>query len=92
MQRDERRPNYSQPVTIEEMAILAAKRVEFILSLLLVSVLACAFALHAQALPPTPHTPDLLGIYPGMPLNEAQATLQKHSSAAYVQAIAGIRC
>ena len=38
-----------------------------------------------QSLPATPHTPDLLGLYPGMPLNEAQATLQKHSSAVYVQ-------
>jgi hypothetical protein len=40
---------------------------------------------HAQALPPTPHTPDLLGIYQGMPLNRAQAVLQQHSSKLYVR-------
>ncbi|HEX3107305.1 MAG TPA: hypothetical protein VHQ22_22915 [Terriglobales bacterium] len=40
---------------------------------------------HAQALPPTPHTPDLLGIYPGMPLSQAQAVLQQHSSTLYVR-------
>lgn len=28
----------------------------------------------------TPHSPDLLGIYPGMTMNEARAQLQKHSS------------
>lgn len=40
---------------------------------------------HAQGLPPTPHTPDLLGIYPGMPLSQAQAMLQQHSSTVYVR-------
>ena len=29
---------------------------------------------------PTPQTPDLLGIYPGMPAAAARAQLQKHSS------------
>lgn len=36
--------------------------------------------LWAQALPPTPPTPDLLGIYPGMPAAPARAQLQKLSS------------
>jgi hypothetical protein len=40
---------------------------------------------HAQALPPTAHSPDLLGIYPGMPLSRAQAALQQHSSTLYVR-------
>jgi hypothetical protein len=35
---------------------------------------------RAQSLPATPHTPDLLGIYPGMPMNAARAQLQKRSS------------
>ena len=47
--------------------------------------LSAAMILQAQGLPATPHTPDLLGIYPGMPLNEAQAMLQKHSSTIYVK-------
>ena len=47
--------------------------------------LGAASVLQAQELPPTPHSPDLLGLYPGMPLSEAQATLQKHSSGVYVQ-------
>lgn len=32
-----------------------------------------------------PHTPDLLGIYPGMPNQEARAQLQRHSSSVFVQ-------
>lgn len=52
----------------------------------LVAMLSFAAAVVAQQpLGPTPHTPDLLGIYPGMPLNEARAQLQKHSSDIYVQ-------
>lgn len=39
----------------------------------------------AQDLPPTPHTPDLLGIYPGMPASAARAQLQKRSSTVYVR-------
>jgi hypothetical protein len=39
----------------------------------------------AQNLPLTPHTPDLLGIYPGMPSAAAQAQLQKHSDSVNVQ-------
>jgi hypothetical protein len=35
---------------------------------------------QAQSLPSTPHTPDLLGIYPGMPAPAARAQLQKHSA------------
>jgi hypothetical protein len=34
---------------------------------------------------PTPRTPDLLGIYPGMSNLEARAQLQKHSSTVFVQ-------
>ena len=33
-----------------------------------------------QSLPATPHTPDLLGLYPGMPSLAARAQLQKPSS------------
>ena len=36
-----------------------------------------------------PHTPDLLGLYPGMPSLAARAQLQKHSSDVYVQDISG---
>ena len=36
-----------------------------------------------------PHTPDLLGLYPGMPNFAARAQLQKHSSDVYVQDILG---
>lgn len=39
----------------------------------------------AQSLPVTPHAPDLLGIYPGMPSAAAQAQLQKHSNTVNVQ-------
>ena len=39
----------------------------------------------AQNLPATPHTPDLLGIYPGMPASAARALLQKRSSTVNVQ-------
>ena len=35
---------------------------------------------RAQSLPATPHTPDLLGFYPGMPGPAARAQLQKLSS------------
>src|SRR5690349_2190252 len=41
-------------------------------------------SLTAQNLPTTPHTPDLLGIYPGMPEAAARAQLQKLSSAVNV--------
>src|SRR5215471_16182858 len=40
---------------------------------------------QAQSLPPAPHTPDLLGIYTGMPMNVARMTLQKHSTKYPVQ-------
>ena len=36
-----------------------------------------------------PHTPELLGLYPGMPSLAARAQLQKHSSDVYVQDISG---
>lgn len=62
-----------------------SKRVPAVWLWLLPLALGPAIALYAQGLPATAHTPDLLGIYPGMPLSEAQATLQKHSSAVYVR-------
>jgi hypothetical protein len=39
-----------------------------------------AAAVAQTALHPVPHTPDLLGIYPGMPAAAARAQLQKRSS------------
>jgi len=48
-------------------------------------VLTAAITAHGQSLPPMPHSPDLLGIYPGMPMNVARMTLQKHSSKYQVQ-------
>src|SRR6266702_4580825 len=45
-----------------------------------VSMIAVAVPMLAQSLPATPHTPDLLGIYPGMPMNSARAQLQQRSS------------
>jgi len=56
---------------------------------LLLAVAEPAVPVRAQSLPATPHTPDLLGIYPGMPTLAAHAQLQKHSSAVYVQDISG---
>jgi hypothetical protein len=57
----------------------------FALGLLLVIIAAAVAApARAQNLPATPHTPDLLGIYPGMANNAAQAQLQKHSDAVSV--------
>lgn len=49
-------------------------------------MLVFATAAFAQLPPPvpTPHTPDLLGIYPGMPMQAAVAQLQKQSSDVYV--------
>jgi hypothetical protein len=46
----------------------------------LVGQVGFASFMAAQSLPATPHTPDLLGIYPGMPGPAARAQLQKHSS------------
>jgi hypothetical protein len=43
----------------------------------------------AQTLPATPHTPDLLGLYPGMTKQAGRAQLQKHSDDVYVQNISG---
>ena len=50
-----------------------------------VILLATSLASRPQSLPATPHTPDILGIYPGMPVNAARAMLQKHSSKYSVQ-------
>lgn len=65
--------------------MLLPKRVSPAVFLLSLLALASVTALQGQALPSTPHTPDLLGIYPGMSLNDAQAMLQKHSSDVYVK-------
>ena len=85
MRRDGQRPNFNQFATIQENVMLSCKRVLPVFFLFALSTLVAAIALHGQALPSKTHTPDLLGIYPGMPLSEAQATLQKHSSTVYVQ-------
>ena len=46
-----------------------------------VAAFALAVSTSAQApLPPTPKTPDLLGIYTGMPYQAARAQLQKHAA------------
>src|SRR5215471_16331375 len=50
-----------------------------------VILLATSLPSRPQSLPATPHTPDLLGIYPGMPVSAARAMLQKHSSKYSVQ-------
>jgi hypothetical protein len=54
------------------------------LVLLLISTIAAVPGL-TQTAPPMPHTPDMLGIYPGMPARAARATLQKHSAQYQVQ-------
>ena len=51
----------------------------------IVIFLATSLSSRPQSPPATPHTPDLLGIYPGMPANAARAALQKHSSKYSVQ-------
>ena len=51
-------------------------------------VLASLFATVAGAQSP-PSTPDLLGIYPGMPEQAARAQLQKQSSSTQIQTLAG---
>lgn len=50
-----------------------------------VILLATSLSSRPQTAPATPHTPDLLGIYTGMPVNAARAMLQKHSSKYSVQ-------
>lgn len=54
------------------------------LCLLLIVTVAGSAPARGQTPGSTPHTPDLLGIYPGMPMNQARAMLQKHSSAVNV--------
>jgi hypothetical protein len=51
---------------------------------LLLLAIVMAVPVRAQSLPATPHTPDLLGIYPGMPNLAARNELQKHSDAVNV--------
>lgn len=51
---------------------------------LLVSLVLSAVGV-AQTLPATPHTPDLLGLYPGMTKQAARTQLQKHSDDVNVQ-------
>jgi len=46
----------------------------------MLACVAVAFALALAPVDPTPTTPDLLGIYTGMPARAARAQLQKHSA------------
>src|SRR5713101_1303046 len=55
-------------------------RTVFPAAILLFAFVAGAFPAQAQDLPATPRTPDLMGIYPGMPASAARALLQKRSS------------
>lgn len=57
---------------------------EFVVVLLLAGVTP-PLPLAAQTASPASHSPDLLGIYTGMPADQAKAQLQKHSSDVYVQ-------
>jgi len=52
---------------------------------LLLALVAVVLPAPAQNLPPTPRTPDLMGIYPGMPAPAARAQLQKRSSTVNVK-------
>src|SRR5260370_5603978 len=56
------------------------RRTVFPAAILLFAFVAGVFPAPAQNLPPTPRTPDLMGIYPGMPASAARALLQKRSS------------
>src|SRR6266851_4056877 len=56
------------------------RRTAFPAAVLLFAFVAGASPAPAQNLPATPHTPDLMGIYPGMPASAARALLQKRSS------------
>ncbi len=56
------------------------RRTAFPAAVLLFAFVTGASPAPAQNLPATPHTPDLLGIYPGMPASAARALLQKRSS------------
>jgi len=55
-------------------------KIRFFAVVFLVGQVGLASFARAQSLPATPHTPDLLGIYPGMPASAARALLQKRSS------------
>jgi hypothetical protein len=48
-------------------------------------LLATSLASRPQTSPAQSHTPDILGLYTGMPANAARAVLQKHSSKYSVQ-------
>jgi hypothetical protein len=48
--------------------------------LLVAAVAVCGRTAQAQSLPPMPHTPELFGIYIGMPANEAKGMLQRRSN------------
>lgn len=63
---------------------IARMRTPSILLLLVLSGIAARAS--TQSLP---HTPDLLGLYPGMPSLAARSQLQKHSSDVYVQDLSG---
>jgi hypothetical protein len=52
---------------------------------LIFALIAAAVPLRAQSQAATPHTPEMVGIYTGMPVNAARIMLQKHSSSYQVQ-------
>ena len=60
-------------------------KIRFIAVVSLAGMMGLACLAAAQSLPATPHTPDLMGIYPGMPASAARAQLQKRSSTQYVK-------
>src|SRR5205823_2361194 len=59
---------------------MSSKPMLFPGAVLLFAFVAGAWQTSAQNLPPTPRTPDLMGIYPGMPASAARVQLQKRSS------------
>ncbi|HZR32975.1 MAG TPA: hypothetical protein VFA76_14110 [Terriglobales bacterium] len=64
---------------------MSRKRILFSAGVLLFAFVAGVWETSAQNLPPTPRTPDLMGIYPGMPASAARAQLQKRSSTVNVR-------
>jgi hypothetical protein len=69
------------------MLSVSRRQIVFSAAVLLFAFVAVAWETRAQSLPATAHTPDLLGIYPGMPGPAARAMLQKHSSTINVQTL-----
>jgi hypothetical protein len=69
------------------MLSVSRRQIVFSAAVLLFAFVAVAWETRAQSLPATAHTPDLLGIYPGMPGPAARAMLQKHSSTINVKTL-----